>query len=78
MSQSEWKAQYPDLVCQFVFPLLEPRTIQLTPKEFRALAGANILSSDCGNTTVTFSADLKKYIDKKLSELMKEAVNGAV
>lgn len=64
LSQTEWKAQYPDLICQLVFPLLEPRVIQLTPQEFTALAGNNILSSDCGNTTVTFSADLKKYFEK--------------
>lgn len=78
ISQSEWKAQYPDLICQFVFTLLEPRVIHLTPHEFLALSGTNTLSSDCGNTTVTFTADLKQYIDKKLSELTKEAGNGTV
>lgn len=77
-TKTEMQAQYPDLICQFIFPLLESRTIQLTPHDFLALSGTNTLSSDCGDTTVTFSADLKKYIDKKLSELMKEAENGAV
>lgn len=74
LTQSEWKAQYPDLVCQFVFPLLEPRTIQLTPQELTALAGDNVLSSDCGDTTVTFSSDLEKYINKAIST----AVGGAI
>lgn len=74
MTQSEWKAQYPDLSCQFVFPLLTPRVIQLTPHEFTALAGDNALSSDCGDTTVTFSADLEKYINKAISS----AVGGAI
>ena len=65
----EWKAQYPNLVFQFVFQLLEPRTIQLAPQEFIALAGDNVLSSNCGDTTVTFQADLKKYIDKRIRQL---------
>lgn len=68
MSLSEIKAQYPNLVCQFVFPLLEPRAIRLTPQEFTAAAGVNVFSSNCGDTTVTFQADLKKYIDKRISE----------
>lgn len=69
MTQSEWKTQYPNLVCQFVLRLLEPRSIHLTPQEFTAAAGDNILSSSCGNTAVTFRADLKKYIDKRISQL---------
>lgn len=68
LTQSEWKSQYPDLICQFVFPLLEPRVIHLTPKQIIALPGINTLHSDCGDTTVTFSADLKKYIEKRISE----------
>lgn len=64
LTQSEWKAQYPDLVCRFVLPLLEHRTIQLTPQQITALPGINTLSSNCGDTTVTFSADLKEYFEK--------------
>lgn len=64
MTQSGWKAQYPNLICQFVVPLLEPRTIQLTPREFAALSGVNILFSDCGDTSLTFTADLKEYFEK--------------
>ena len=71
LTQTQWKEQYSDLVCQFVFPLLEPRIIQLTPQEFAALSGDNILSSDCGSTVVTFQADLKKYIDKALHEAVR-------
>jgi len=68
LSQSEWKAQYPDLVIQVVLPLLEPKTFQLTPREIIAITGGGILSSDCGNTSVTFQAELKKYVDKKIQE----------
>lgn len=69
LTQSEWKAQYSALICQFVFPLLEPRIILVTPQKFTAHAGNNILSSNCGDTAVTFQADLKKYIDKRISQL---------
>lgn len=75
MSLSEIKAQYPDLTCQFVFPLLEPRTVQLTAWEFVTLTGYNVISSDCGDTTVTFTADLKKYIDSKIAQLALGAQN---
>lgn len=85
MTQSEWKAQYPDLICQFIFPLLEPRTIQLTPHDFLALSGTNTLSSDCGETTVTFSTDLEKYIERNSTAIMSQvneaidiAINGAI
>lgn len=85
MTQSEWKAQYPDLICQFIFPLLEPRTIQLTPHDFLALSGTNTLSSDCGDTTVTFSTDLERYIERNSTAIMSQvneaidiAINGAI
>lgn len=76
LTQDEWKTQHPDLICQFVFPLIEPRTIRLTPREFTALVGDNVLSSGCGDTTVTFQADLKRYIDKRLAQLAGGAANG--
>lgn len=75
MSQTEFKASCPDLVCQFIFPLLEPRTVKLAPREFTALAGDNVFSSSCGGTAVTFRADIKKYIDKQIRQLRQE--NGA-
>lgn len=57
--------------------LVEPRIIQLTPREFTSLSGINTLFSNCGDTTVTFTADLKKYIDSKLAELAGGAQNEA-
>lgn len=75
LMQSDWKVQYPDLICQFVLPLLEPKVIQLDPRTFTALSGVNTLSSDCGDTSLTFTADLKKYIDKKFAELAGGALN---
>lgn len=54
LTQIQWKEQYSDLVCQFVFPLLEAKELQLTPREFVAISGNNTFSSDCGDTIVEF------------------------
>jgi len=51
--------------------LPEPKIIQLIPQEIPAVEGENVLSSDCGETTVTVQADLKKYIDKRICEIAK-------
>ena len=69
LTQSEWKSNYPELICQLVFPLLEPYTIHLVPQELAAISNQDTFSSDCGNTAVTFQADLKKYIDKRIGQL---------
>ncbi len=74
MKQSEWKAQYADLTVTMSFPLLEPRVIRLTPSEFLAVNGNNILSSDTGDTTVTFQVELKKYIDKRIADVIAGAI----
>ena len=47
---------------QFVFPLETPRTFQLTPIQVKTLLGENNLWADAGNTSVTYRADLSKYI----------------
>lgn len=73
LKQAEWKAQYPDFAIQIVLPLLEPRTIPLTPQEFLAFTGENTLSSNCGGTAVTFQAELKQYVDKKIQEAVRMA-----
>lgn len=78
LTQSEWKAQYPDVICQFVFPLLESRTIHLTPREFLVLSGVNTLSSDCGDTTVTFRVDLEKYISDNYLQKSGGTVTGSL
>lgn len=66
----EWKTNYPGLVVQFVFPLLEPYTIELPSRDFFVLTDKDRLSSDCGKTYATFQLDFKKYIDKRLNEFI--------
>ena len=53
------------LVCQ----LKEPQTIQLTPQQLELLNGYNNVWSDTGNTTLSYIADTKLYIDGKFNEL---------
>lgn len=70
---------------QIVWRLADPHIIQLTPHDFLALSGINTLSSDCGDTTVTFSTDLEKYIERNSTAIMSQvneaidiAINGAI
>lgn len=70
LTQTQWKAQHPDLTITMSFPLLVPRKIQLTPSEFLAINGNNILSSNTGNTTAIFRVDLKKYIEKRIADAL--------
>lgn len=55
LTTAQLKAQYPDLVFQFVVPLLPEyiRTIRLPTNEFLALSGANTVSANCGPITLT-------------------------
>lgn len=57
-------AQHP---FQLVHKLVTPITIQLTPTEVTALLGSNTITSDSGGVIVEYRADLKLYIDKRLS-----------
>lgn len=70
MTQSQWITKYPNQVCQFLLPLLEPKTIRLTPREFISITEENTFTSNCGDTKVTFYANIKKYIDKRMKELL--------
>ena len=45
------------------YPLATPLTYQLTPTQVTSLLGENNVWADTGNTTVTFGADIKSYID---------------
>lgn len=41
---------------------------RLTPQEVDSLLGVNNVWSDAGDMSVTYQADLKSYIDKKIQE----------
>lgn len=69
MTQTEWKTNYPDLVIDFVIPIVNTYTMQLTPQQLTMLKGSNAFWSDTGDTTVTYVADTKTYIDNKFTAL---------
>lgn len=46
LTQTEWKANYPDMVIQFAIPYAEPVTYQLTPQQIATLRGVNTVWSD--------------------------------
>lgn len=54
---------------QVVYHLAEPYTIQLTAQQLDMIKGNNSLWSDCGETSVTYVADTKLYIDGKFAAL---------
>ena len=52
-----------------VYELATPITYHLTPQEITTLLGQNNIWADTGDTSVTYRADTKLYIDKKFAEL---------
>ena len=59
----------PTTGAQVVYELATPVTYQLTPQEVSTLLGQNNIWADAGDTSVTYKADTKLYIDKKFTEL---------
>ncbi len=55
---------------QLVYELAEPITYHLTPTEVRTLLGQNNVWADTGDSTVEYVADTKRYIDKKIAEIV--------
>lgn len=53
-----------------VFELYTPTTYHLTPTEIKSLLGENNVWADAGDTEVTYRADTKLYIDKKIAEVI--------
>lgn len=54
---------------QFIYPLADPFTVQLTANEIKTLLGQNNIWADCGDIDVEYRADTKKYIEKKIADL---------
>ena len=59
----------PTTGAQVVYELATPITYHLTPQEITTLLGHNNIWADTGDTSVTYRADTKLYIDKKFTEL---------
>ena len=49
------------------YELATPITYQLTPHELNTLLGTNNIWCDTGDSSVTYHADVQKYIDKKIA-----------
>jgi len=62
-----WFAQNPTQLC---YELETPVVIEnLTVEQITTLLGVNNVWSDAGSTAITYPADTKRYIDKKIAEL---------
>ena len=55
---------------QFVLPLANPVTYQLTPQEVITLLGTNNIWADVGPVNVEYPVDTNLYINKKIQEIV--------
>lgn len=53
-----------------VYELATPITYTLAPTKIKSLLGDNNIWADAGDTEVTYRADTKLYIDKKIAEVI--------
>lgn len=61
---------------QILLKLATPVTYQLTNQQvIEMLKGVNNVWSDAGNTAITYPADTKLYIDRKITEAVANALN---
>jgi len=56
-----------DTPFEVVYELAAPLTYQLTPQEVKTLLGVNNVWADTGDVSVTYRADTKLYVDKRLN-----------
>lgn len=63
-SLSDLNALIPAGGCVITYPVATPQTYQLTPQQLTILSGTNCVWSDTGNTTFTYPADTKLYIEQ--------------
>lgn len=55
--------------------LAVPRTAQLAPQTLEMLKGENNVWSDTGDTSLTYNADIKMYIDAAIAEIAAAIIN---
>ena len=67
-SLNDWKNYLDENDVYICYYLATPITYQLTPTEVTTLLGNNTISADTGAVDVTYRADTKLYIDKKIAE----------
>lgn len=54
---------------EFIYPLATTQTYQLTPQQVDLFKGYNSVWGDAGDMSVTYKADIQRYIDKQTNEL---------
>ena len=59
----------PTTGAQVVYELATPQTYQLTPTEIRTLLGENNIWANTGDTTVTYRADTKMFVEQNAPEI---------
>ena len=69
-SVASWKTWLASNNVQFCYKLATPIEIQLTPHELTTLLGTNNIWSDSGEVSVTYRADIQKYIAKVIAEAL--------
>lgn len=51
-----------------IYPLATPLEYDLTPNDLRTLYGDNTIFADCGDVSVTYRADVQKWVEKMLGQ----------
>ena len=69
-SSTDWKAFLAANPLQVIYPLATPVEYTLTPAEVNLLLGTNNVWADTGDTTVTYKADIQKYIQKMIANAL--------
>ena len=69
MTVAQFRAMLDNQTFQVLYQLAAPVTYQLTPIEVTTLLGLNNIFADTGAVSVTYRADTKLYIDKKITAL---------
>ena len=65
-SGHDLKTNYPNLICQFVFPLETPIEIDLTPTQINSLLGSNNIWHDGnGDIELKFKETIQDWIDQQ-------------
>lgn len=59
----------------FVYDLANPYEIQITPQQITLLKGTNNVWSNSGDTTISYVADTKMYIDGLVSSIASAVLN---
>ena len=70
LTQSDWIANYPDLIIQMVIPLATPIEIDVSELSVESVSGVNnIVSDGGGDVEVQYRDSIQHYIDSKIASV---------